>query len=207
MRAGTGNGQVALVGGSRRAADKGYSRSKRCSVRGSMGPRSTFPGLGFRCSGRVSDCGTFSIMADPFQRLSQLPRILLVPALQLCFASALAAGSADVPATQPSPAAELLQTAQEGYRISRANFTYRLQESNVEDVCRWSARWLETERELRDVPEQRTNALRDHIARLADVENLCRDKCNNGIIGPLPGLAVRFCRIEAEQQLAKISPK
>jgi hypothetical protein len=74
---------------------------------------------------------------------------------------------------------------------------------DAEGLYRWSRRWLEAERELREKKEGRVAAAQAHLDRMKKLEALMRGWRDSKFFTDTDVAAVEFYRLEAERWLAR----
>jgi hypothetical protein len=73
----------------------------------------------------------------------------------------------------------------------------------VEELYRWSCRWLEAEEEVNGNKAGRVAAAVAHLDRMKQVESLAREMHAKGLVDPADVPATQFYRLEAERRLAR----
>jgi multidrug resistance efflux pump len=75
------------------------------------------------------------------------------------------------------------------------------------DVCFWSRRWLNAQRDMSAKKEDRIAALAGHLQRMKEMQQRVVEMNKNGLASSLEVTAVEFYRIEAELWLAREKAK
>jgi len=74
---------------------------------------------------------------------------------------------------------------------------------SVEDMYRWSLRWMDAEQEVNATKEGRIAAARAHLERMKKWEDFLRDQVKGSLAAPYEVAAGEYYRLEAERRLAQ----
>lgn len=107
-------------------------------------------------------------------------------------------------AAQARPAAEIaaerLAVAKEGFSLAMESVVAGV--SRLDVVSGWSRRWAEAALAAEPNPADRIAALREHLARMKQIEDRAQAMHEAGLMNRLDLLSARHARIEAELWLA-----
>jgi hypothetical protein len=122
----------------------------------------------------------------------------------------LAAGPKDNPAPPKQVKEEELRLkkalrdeARKVYEHNLATHKFGNTPISMEEMCRWSRRWLEGQLDLAEGRQEQQTALRDHLERMKVVERMAQALVTAGQGRPADASAATYHRLQAELWLAR----